>query len=53
MGSEMCIRDRCAAVGNTPQEIADILADTALARAGSSGRPDDITVAVMRLERAV
>ena len=43
----------CAAVGNTPQEIADILADTALARAGSAGRQDDITVAVMRLERDV
>lgn len=43
----------CAAVGSTPQEVADILADTALARAGSAGRPDDITVAVMRLDRAV
>ena len=42
----------CAAVGSTPQEVADIIADTALRRAQSRGRPDDITVAVMRLERA-
>ncbi len=42
----------CASVGSTPQEVADILADTALERAKSRGRPDDITVAVMRLDRA-
>lgn len=41
----------CAAIGSTPQELADILADTALERAKSRGRPDDITVAVMRLDR--
>lgn len=43
----------CAAVGNTPQEAADILADTARARLAPGQRPDDITVAVMALERAV
>lgn len=42
----------CAKVGSTPQEIADILADTA-ARRCSPNHPDDITVAVMRLERVV
>lgn len=42
----------CAAVGNTPQEAADILADTARARLRPGQRPDDITVAVLALERA-
>lgn len=42
----------CASVNSTPQQVADILADTARQRAESQGRPDDITVAVMRLDRA-
>ena len=43
----------CAAVGNTPQEVADILAEMAAARQRPGVPPDDITVAVMQLERAV
>lgn len=43
----------CAAVGNGPQEIADILADMARQRTPASAAPDDITVAVLRLEQAV
>ena len=42
----------CAACGNTPQETADIVADMARNRLGSQ-HPDDITVAVLSLERAV
>ena len=42
----------CAAVGSTPQDVADILADTALARAAKSSYPDDITVATMLLQRS-
>ena len=43
----------CAAVGNTPQEIADILAEMAAARQKPGVPPDDITVVVMQLEKAV
>ena len=42
----------CAAVGNSPQEMADILADTARRRRSPGEPPDDITVEVLRLERA-
>lgn len=37
--------------GDTPQALAQILVDTARLRAESTGRPDDITAAVLRLER--
>ena len=40
-----------AAAGDTPQQIAQTLVETARARAGQGGRPDDITAAVLRLER--
>lgn len=43
----------CAALGSTPAEIASILADTAQNRAASAARPDDVTVAVLALEKAV
>lgn len=43
----------CAAMGSTPAEIARILADMAKGRASRSARPDDITVAVLALEKAV
>lgn len=43
----------CAAVGSTPQEVADILAEMAAARQRPGVPPDDITVAVMQLEKAV
>ena len=42
----------CAAAGNSPQEIADILADGAVRRALPGRRRDDVTVAVLRLARA-
>ena len=40
-----------AAAGDTPQQIAQTLVETARARASQGGRPDDITAAVLRLER--
>ncbi len=40
----------CARLGQTPQQLADTVADSATRRAGT--RRDDITVAVLRLERA-
>lgn len=43
----------CAAMGSTPAEIARILADMAKGRVSRSTRPDDITVAVLALEKAV
>ena len=43
----------CAASGNTPQQTAELLADMAQKRAEGRSRPDDISVAVLRLERAV
>lgn len=43
----------CAAVGSTPQEIATVLADTAHARSEKNPYPDDITVAVMLLNRSI
>ena len=43
----------CAATGSTPAETARILADMARARVSRSARPDDITVAVLALEKAV
>lgn len=39
-----------AAAGETPAQIARTLVDTARARAVRTGRPDDITAAVLRLE---
>lgn len=42
----------CAAVGNTPQEMAEIVADAARKRAAVAQMPDDITVAVLRLDRS-
>ena len=41
-----------AAAGDTPQQIAQTLVETARTRAGQGGRPDDITAAVLRLERS-
>ena len=41
----------CAAAGNTPQEMADILADGAVRRALPGRRRDDVTVAVLRLDK--
>ena len=43
----------CAASGSTPQQTAELLADMAQKRAEGRRRPDDISVAVLRLERAV
>ena len=43
----------CAAVGNTPQEMADILADTARRRQSAAAPADDITVEVLKLERSL
>lgn len=43
----------CAAMGSTPAETARILADMAKGRASRSAHPDDITVAVLALEKAV
>ena len=40
-----------AAGGEGPEQIAQTLVEAARARAGKSGRPDDITAAVLRLER--
>ena len=41
----------CAAAGNTPQEMADLLADGAVRRALPGRRRDDVTVAVLRLDK--
>ena len=38
------------ASGDSPDKIARELVDTARARAENTGRPDDITAAVLRLE---
>ena len=40
-----------AAAGDSPEQIARTLVETARARAGHKGRPDDITAAVLRLEK--
>ena len=39
-----------AAAGDAPDKLANILVETARARAEKVGRPDDITAAVLRLE---
>ena len=39
-----------AAAGDPPEKVARILVETARARAEQTGRPDDITAAVLRLE---
>ncbi len=39
--------------GQTPAQLAQLLVRTARARAEAAGRPDDITAAVLKLERAV
>ena len=39
-----------AAAGDPPDKVARILVETARARAEQTGRPDDITAAVLRLE---
>ena len=41
-----------AAAGEPPEKIARTLVETARARAEKTGRPDDITAAVLRLESA-
>lgn len=41
-----------AAAGDTPDKLAQVLVETARARAEAAGRPDDITAAVLRLETA-
>lgn len=40
----------CAASGDSPQAVAELLVKTARMRAANHGRPDDITAAVLRLE---
>ena len=40
-----------AAAGETPENIARTLVETARVRAQKTGRPDDITAAVLRLEK--
>ena len=40
-----------AAAGEAPEQIAKTLVETARARAQKTGRPDDITAAVLRLEK--
>ena len=39
------------AAGDGPEQIARTLVDTARSRADKTGRADDITAAVLRLER--
>ena len=39
-----------AASADPPEKLAQTLVETARARAEASGRPDDITAAVLRLE---
>ena len=41
----------CAASGDSPQAVAELLVKTARMRAANHGRPDDITAAVLRLEK--
>ena len=40
-----------AAAGEPPEQIAKTLVETARVRAQKTGRPDDITAAVLRLEK--
>ena len=40
-----------AAAGEAPDKLAKTLVETARARAQKTGRPDDITAAVLRLEK--
>lgn len=42
-----------AAAGEAPDKLAKTLVETARARAERTGRPDDITAAVLRLEKCV
>ena len=49
--SEQLILARKAA-GLTQQQLAQQLVQTARRRAEAAGRPDDITAAVLKLERA-
>lgn len=42
-----------AAAGEAPDKLAKALVETARARAQRTGRPDDITAAVLRLEKCV
>ena len=40
-----------AAAGDAPEKLAQTLVETARVRAGPTGHPDDITAAVLRLEK--
>ena len=42
-----------AAAGEAPEKVAKTLVETARVRAQKTGRPDDITAAVLRLEKCV
>ena len=42
-----------AAAGDAPEAVAKSLVETAHARAQKTGRPDDITAAVLRLEKCI
>ncbi len=42
-----------AAAGEAPEKVARPLVETARVRAQKTGRPDDITAAVLRLEKCV
>ena len=42
-----------AAAGDAPEKVAKTLVETARVRAQKTGRPDDITAAVLRLEKCV
>lgn len=41
-----------AAAGDAPEKLAETLVQTARIRAQKTGRPDDITAAVLRLEKS-
>ena len=41
-----------AAAGDAPEKLAETLVETARTRAQKTGRPDDITAAVLRLEKS-
>ena len=41
-----------AAAGDAPEKLAETLVETARIRAQKTGRPDDITAAVLRLEKS-
>ena len=41
-----------AAAGDAPEQLAETLVETARIRARKTGRPDDITAAVLRLEKS-